>query len=563
MTKAGRTGGQILVDALRMHEVDTAFCVPGESFLPVLDGLYEARQQIRLVVARHEAGAANMAEAYGKLTGKPGICLVTRGPGATQGSVGVHTASQDSTPLIMFVGQVARTMLGRESWQEIDLRQMFDGMVKWVSQIEDAARIPELVGRAFQVAVSGRPGPVVLGLPEDMLFSEAEASARTKPYGRVAGAPDRLSLERLRGMLGEAERPIAIVGGGGWTPAACADLRAFVDAFALPTAASFRRQHLLDNRSANYAGHAGLGMNPALRKTIEDSDLILALGPRLGETTTDGYTLIDVPRPRQRLVHVHADPHELGRIYEADLMINAGMPELATALRGLPAPDSCRWSAWRDAARSHYLSHLAPPAMPGPVDLGAVMVHLRETLPEDAVITNGAGNFAIWVHRFYPYPGFRTQLAPTSGAMGYGLPAAIAAKLLHPERTVVCVAGDGCFMMAVQELATACQYELGIVVIVVNNGMYGSIRMHQEKEFPGNVYGTALFNPDFPALAKSYGAFGEVVESTAEFADAFARARSFADAERRPALLELRIDPEAITPTMTLTKLREQAMARA
>ncbi|MGM5024106.1 thiamine pyrophosphate-binding protein [Tardiphaga sp. 367_B4_N1_1] len=563
--KGFRSGGEILVDALTIHGVDTVFCLPGESFLAAIDALGGAEEKIRTIVARHEAGASHMAEAYGKLTGKPGICFVTRGPGASHASIGVHTASQDSTPMILFIGQVARGMLGREAWQEVDYRQMFGGMAKWVVEIDRPERIPELVGRAFHTAVSGRPGPVVVSLPEDMLVAQAE-TADASPYQRSASHPGEKPLSRLADLIGEAERPVMIVGGGGWNARACADLELFVQAFDLPVVSGFRRQDILDNHHAHYAGHAGLGPSAGLVERIRSADLVIAVGGRLGETTTSGYTLFEIPRPLQRFVHVHADPDELGRVYQADLMINAGMQEFAAAAAALrprpsakPDADAAR-KAWVKAARGEFVAEQAPGPMSGPVDLGAVMMHLRDVLPKDAIVSNGAGNYAIWVHRFHRYGGFRTQLAPTSGSMGYGLPAAIAAKLVHPDRTAVCFAGDGCFLMSVNELATAAQYGLGVIVIVVNNGMYGSIRMHQEKEYPGRVHATTLENPDFVALARAFGGYGELVSDTSNFADAFGRALAFSDMARRPAVLELKMDPEAIMPGTTLAQLRQRAL---
>lgn len=564
-TKTLRSGGEILVEALKIHGVERVFCVPGESFLAAIDALAGADRAIQTIVTRHEAGAANMAEAYGKLTAKPGICFVTRGPGASHAAIGVHTASQDSTPMILFIGQVGSHMRQREAWQEVDYPAMFGGMAKWVVEIDRPERIPELVSRAFHVATSGRPGPVVVALPEDMLAAECE-TADAEAYRRVAAHPGAQDMARLAAMIAESARPLVLVGGGGWTKAACRDFAHFVEAFDLPVAAGFRRQDILDNNHPNFIGHAGLGPSPKLVARIRNADLIIAVGGRLGETTTNGYTLLDLPRPAQRFVHVHADPNELGRVYQSDLPINAGMPEFAAAAAALKPKGPTGWRSrmpWSDevrAARAAYETDQTPGPMPGRLDLGAVMMHLREVLPKDAILTNGAGNYAIWVHKFHRYGGFRTQLAPTSGAMGYGLPAAISAKLHDPAREVICFAGDGCFLMSGQELATACQYGAGVVVIVVNNNMYGSIRAHQEREYPGRVYATTLENPDFPALARAYGAFGEKVEETAAFADAFARARAFAAEHRKPALLELVIDPEAITPSTTLTALREAAL---
>ncbi|MCK1540956.1 thiamine pyrophosphate-binding protein [Bradyrhizobium sp. 179] len=562
-----RSGGEILVDTLRIHNTDTVFCLPGESFLAAIDALAGAGDAVRTIVARHEAGAAHMAEAYGKLTGQPGICFVTRGPGASHAAIGVHTAAQDSTPMILFIGQVARGMLGREAWQEVDFGQMFGGMAKWVVEIDRAERIPELVSRAFHVAVSGRPGPVVVSLPEDMLAEEVVV-ADARPYKRSAAHPGADQLLHLGEMIGAAERPLVIVGGGGWNTQACTNLKTFVETFDLPVVAGFRRQDILDNRHLNYIGHAGLGPSQTLVRRIRSADLVIALGGRLGETTTSGYTLFGVPRPSQTFVHVHADPNELGRVYQADLAINAGMPEFAAAVAQMKPTaglqnGTAQRKAWIASARADFLAEQIPGAMPGPLDLGAVMLHLREVLPADAVISNGAGNYAIWVHKFHRYGGFRTQLAPTSGSMGYGLPAAITAKLVHPERTTVCFAGDGCFLMSANELATAARYRLGVVALVVNNGMYGSIRMHQEKEYPGRVHATELENPDFAALARAFAGYGEVVERTEEFAPAFERATAFAERYSKPAVLELRIDPEAITPSTTLTQLRRAAQAAA
>jgi len=555
---APRSGGRILIDALRIHGVDTVFCVPGESFLAAIDALHDASADIRLVVCRQEGGAAHMAEAHGKLTGTPGVCFVTRGPGAANASIGIHTARQDSTPLVMFVGQVARGHLGREAWQEVEFRHMYGHIAKWVDQIDDPARIPEAVSRAFHTACAGRPGPVVLALPEDML-EEAAQVADCPPYARTQAWPAPADMQALSARLAAAERPLLILGGGGWTGEATADIARFAESHRLPVVCAFRRQDLFDNRRELYAGEAGLAMNPLLAERIRQADLIVAAGPRLGETSTNGYTLLDVPRPAQTLVHVHADPEELGHVYHADLAINAGPAGFAAAAAALPAPAAIPWAEWAAAARADYLANLQPGPMPGPVDLGAVMVWLRERLPADAILTNGAGNYTMWVQRFYQYRGLRTQLAPTSGTMGYGLPAAVAAKLAHPDRPVLCFAGDGCFLMNGQELATAVKYGLGIVVIVVNNGIYGSIRMHQERHYPGKVYATDLANPDFRLLAQAYGAHGERVDRTEDFAPAFERAL----AAGGPALIELRVSPEAITPRTTLTALREQALARS
>jgi acetolactate synthase-1/2/3 large subunit len=550
-----RTGGQILVDCLKVHGVELAFCVPGESYLAVLDALYDAREQLRLVVCRQEGGAAFMAEAYGKLTGRPGICFVTRGPGATNASIGVHTAYQDSSPMILFIGQIGSDVVEREAFQEVDYRRMYGQMAKWVAQIDRADRIPEYLSHAFHLAVSGRPGPVVLALPEDMLISRAVA-AQTRHYQRAKPHAGPAALEETGRLLRGASKPLVIVGGGDWTAQACGDLRAFAETWNVPIACSFRRQDLLDNRHRNYVGEIGIAISPELKKRVREADLIFAIGPRLGEMTTGGYTLFDLPRPRQTFVHVHPGAEELGRVYQADLMINSGMEEFVAAARRLTIPGTLGWGAWTQTLRQEYLLSLDPVPMPGPVNLSEVVAWLRSRLPEDAVITNGAGNFSGWVQRFYQYTGFRTQLAPTNGAMGYGVPAAVAAKLAHRDRTVVCFTGDGDFLMNGQELATAVQYAAAVVFVVVNNGMYGTIRMHQERDYPARVYATSLRNPDFAQLARAFGAYGAVVEKTADFAPAFDQAL----ASGGPAVLELRIDPDAITTRTSLTAIREKAL---
>jgi acetolactate synthase-1/2/3 large subunit len=549
------TGGEILVDALQIHGVDTAFCVPGESYLAVIDAMYDAREQMRLIVCRQEGGAAFMAEAYGKLTGRPGICFVTRGPGATNASIGVHTAHQDSSPMILFIGQVGGDVAEREAFQELDYRRMFGQMAKWVAQIDRAERIPEYVSHAFHLAVAGRPGPVVLALPEDMLTAPGSVAA-SRSYQRVKPHPGPADLQRLQEMLGASRRPLVILGGGDWSASACADIRAFLERWALPAACSFRRQDLLDNRHPQYVGEIGIAISAELKKRVREADLVVTLGARLGEMTTGGYTLFEIPQPRQRFVHVHPGIDELGRVYQADLMINSGMAEFAGHAKGLEAPAGAPWRAWTEGLRKEYLQTIEPVPAPGALNLSVAIAWLRERLPAGSIITNGAGNFSGWVQRFYQYTGFRTQLAPTNGAMGYGVPAAIAAKLVHPERMVLCFAGDGDYMMTGQELATAVQYGAAVIFCVVNNGMYGTIRMHQERDYPARVYGTELRNPDFVALARAYGAHAELVERTEDFAPAFERAA----AAGKPALIELRIDPEAITTRTTLTALREQAL---
>lgn len=549
-----RTGGEILVDALVGQGVKTTYCVPGESYLAVLDALYDAHG-IRNIVCRHEGAAANMAEAYGKMTGEPGICFVTRGPGATHASVGVHTAFQDSTPMILFVGQVARDCTEREGFQEVDYRRMFGQMTKWVAEIESADRIPEFIVRAFSVATSGRPGPVVLALPEDML-RESATVPDAPHYKASQGAPRPEDMATLATMLAKAERPLLILGGGTWTEEAREELRAFAEANDLPVAAAFRFQSMIDNTSSNYIGDVGLGINPKLAARIREADVVVAIGPRLGESTTGGYSFFNIPKPKQSLVHVHASAEELGRVYQADLAINSGMPAFTAMLKEIKLPQSAERRALVEQARQEYLQHTTPGAVRGEgVDLAHVVHHLSETLPADSIIASGAGNYTVWIHRYFRHRGFRTQLAPTSGAMGYGIPAGVAAALEHPDRTVVAFGGDGCFMMYPQELATAVQHGAKLVVIVANNGMYGTIRLHQENNYPGRVSATNLFNPDFAAFAKSFGIYGEVVTRTEDFAAAFERAKN-ADG---PALLELRTDPNIITPATTLEALAAKA----
>jgi acetolactate synthase-1/2/3 large subunit len=548
-----RTGGRILVDQLLLGGADIAFGVPGESYLAILDALHDA--PIRLISTRHEGGAANMAEAYGKLTGRPGICLVTRGPGATQASVGVHTARQDSTPMLLLVGQVARETMGREAFQEVDYRLMFGGLAKWVTEIPSADRVPEVMAHAWAVATSGRPGPVVISLPEDMLSEESDVEDAA-PVRAAPGAPGAGELDRLRELISGAQRPLIIVGEGGWSAQTGVDVVAWAEANEVPVAVSFRCQDFIDNRARVYAGHAGIAMDPKLARRIGEADLLLAIGGRLGEIPTAGYTLLRVPRPRQTLVHVHPDPAELGAVYQPELGIVSGLPQFAAALRALEPVDGSPRRALVEEAHADWERYLGEPReLPGELQLAGVMATLRARLPEEAILTCGAGNFTVWAHRFYAFRRYGTQLAPRSGSMGYGFPAAVAAKAVHPDRPVVCLAGDGDFLMTGQELATAVQYELPLVVLVVNNGMYGTIRMHQERHYPGRVVGTDLVNPDFPAYARAFGAHGASVERTEDFPDALEEAL----ASGLPALIELRVDPEAITPRQTLTELREAA----
>jgi acetolactate synthase-1/2/3 large subunit len=553
-----RIAAQILVDALKIHGVDTAFCVPGESYLAVLDALYDAREAIRLIVARQDGGAAYMAEAWAKVTGRPGVCFVTRGPGATNASVGVHTAQQDSTPMILFVGQVPGEFSDRESFQEIDYRHMFGPMAKWVAQIDRADRVHEYVSHAFHLAMSGRPGPVVLALPEDMLTQTASV-ADPEAYQAVQASPSAADMEKLRLLLAQAKRPLVILGGTVWSAQACRDLQAFAEDSGLPIACAFRFQDLFDNRNDHYVGDVGIGINPKLAERVRTADVLLVIGARMGEMTTGGYTLVEVPRPKQTLIHVHAGAEELGRVYQGKLLINSGMPQIAAALKEMKV-DGSAWKTLREQARAEYLEWTKPGRNPGKVQMAEIVGWLRERLPGDAIVANGAGNFAGWISRFYRYPGLRTQVAPTNGSMGYGVPAGVAAKIARPDRVVVSVNGDGDFLMNGQELATAVQYELAIVFIVVNNGMYGTIRMHQERDYPGRVHGTSLVNPDFAALARAFGAHGETVVETAQFAPAFERALGAAQAARKPALIEVQIDPQAITTSTTLDAIRARSL---
>ncbi len=548
-----RSGGQVLVDQLVLHGADLAFGVPGESYLAVLDALHDA--PLRLVVTRHESGAANMAEAYGKLTGRPGICMVTRGPGATNASNGVHTAFQDSTPMLLLIGQVARDTVGREGFQELDYRAMYGAIAKWATQVDDPARLPEIVARAFAVATSGRPGPVVLALPEDVL-SERVDVADARPHRATPAAPAPAAMARLADLLAQARAPLAVVGEGGWTAQAGADVAAFAEAQAMPVAASFRCQDYVDNASPAYAGHAALGMDPALAKRIREADLLLAIGGRLGEIPTAGYTLVRPGAPTQRLVHVHPDPDEIGAVYPAELGIAAGLEAFAAAARRLEPAGAEERAGLLEAAHGEYERNLAETReLPGALQMSAVMATLRDRLPAEAILTNGAGNFSVWAHRYYEFHRYPTQLGPRSGSMGYGVPAAVGAKAVHPDRPVVCVAGDGDFLMTGQELATAVQEELAIVVLVVNNAMYGTIRMHQERHYPGRVVGTDLRNPDFVAYARAFGAHGALVERSEDFPAALDEALACG----RPAVIELRVDPQAITPRQTLDEIRAAA----
>ena len=555
MTISNRMGGKILADGLKAQGVELIFGVPGESYLALLDGLYDQRETIRFITCRQEGGAANMAEAYGKLTGQPGICVVTRGPGAANASIGLHTAFQDSTPMLLLVGQVGRQMQDREAFQEVNHGIFFSEMSKWSAEIRDASRIPEYLNHAFHLALSGRPGPVVLSLPEDMLREEAEVED-APPAIPVQPAPAPEQIKQIREMLLEAESPLMVLGGGGWNHEACRIHTLFADQQDLPVAVSFRCQDRMDNDHRCYIGDLGIGPNPKLHQLVQDSDLLIVVGARMGEMTTGGYRLMGIPVPNQKLVHIHPGADELGRVYRADLPINASVQQFAQALSQLETVPSEGWRERTAKARQSYEAFQQPPEAPGNVNFADVVRHLSEALPADAIITNGAGIYSSWGHRFYRFHKFPSQLGPTSGAMGYGMPAAISAKLVFPEREVVCLAGDGCFMMNGQEMATAVQYGLNLIVLVINNGMLGTIRMHQEKSYPRRVHGTALHNPDFAALARAYGAFGAKVEKTSDFPDLLAEARKAG----RPALLEVVVDPEALTPNASLSEIRNHAL---
>ena len=546
-----RHGGKILIDQLEIQGATTAFTVPGESFLAALDGLHDSNR-IKTVICRQEGGASMMAEAWGKITGEPGICFVTRGPGAANAMSGLHVAMQDSTPMVAFVGMPASGHEDREAFQEIEIKQLFSSLVKWAAVIRQTDRIPEYVSHAVHVARSGRPGPVVLGLPEDMLASDCDAGD-AKPARIAEAHPGAEDLTSLQEKLAKAVRPLMIIGGPGWSVAAQKAMEAFADRFDLPVAPAFRYQDYFDNRHRCYVGCAGIGLDPKLAAAIKDADLLIVLGARLGEMTTSGYTLIDIPDPKQFLVHIHPSPDELGSVYRPDLPIAASARAFTEALGRLEPPAKIAWAGRRAELRAAYEQSLKPISLPGAVKMADVIRAVSELLPENGIVTNGAGNFAAFVHRYFQYKGYRTCLAPTSGSMGYGLPAAIAAKLAHPTRPVVNVQGDGDFLMTGQELATAAQYGLPIVTIIANNGMYGTIRAHQEREYPRRVVGTTLVNPDFAAYARSFGAEGYTIEATADFAPAFRAAL----ASSKPSVIELRLDPEALSPRKTLTDIRE------
>ena len=550
-----RTGGEILVDQLQIHGVEHAFCVPGESYLAALDAFYD--RQIKLTVCRQEGGATMMAEAMGKATGRPGICFVTRGPGATNASPGIHIAQQDSTPLIIFVGQVGREMKERDAFQELDYKAVFGSICKWVTEIDDAARIPELVSRAFYTATSGRPGPVLIALPEDML-KERVAVADAPAYEPVETWPGQPDMERFAVMLGKAKAPIVLAGGSRWSPTAIAELQRFAERFKLPVATTFRRGHLFDALHPCYAGDLGIGPNPKLLARVREADLVLLIGGRMGEMPSQSYSVFEIPSVRQTLIHVHPGAEELGRVYHPHLPIHASPTAFCTALDGLSAPASVAWAGTADAAHADYLAwtETATP-QPGAVNFGEIVVWLRDNLPADAIITNGAGNYSAWVHRFFRLRRFAQHIAPTSGSMGYGLPAAVGIKTLYPERTVVCLAGDGDFLMNGQEFMTAVQYGLPFITVIADNGIYGTIRMHQEREYPGRVVATALKNPDFAAYARAFGGFGVTVDKTADFPAAYKAAR----ASGLPSIIHLKVDPRVITPVATIESIRQKALS--
>jgi acetolactate synthase I/II/III large subunit len=547
-----KTGGQLIVEALEANGVERVSLVPGESFLAVLDAL--ADSPIEQIICRQEGGAAMMADTWGRLTDKPGICFVTRGPGATNASAGLHVARQDSIPMILFIGQVQRDAREREAFQEIEYRRAFTEVAKWVAEIDDARRIPEFVTRAFAVATSGRPGPVVLALPEDMLRDAVEAVS-ARPATPVHAFPGAAPIDEFRERLSKAERPFFILGGTRWDEASVEAMAGFAERWAIPVGCSFRRQMLFDHMHPCYAGDIGLGINPVLSQAVKDADLIVLLGGRFSESPSSGYTLMDIPYPAQSLIHIFPEPEELGRVYRPDLAICAAPADFMSAIRNVEPAATPAWSSRTEALHGAYLTWSTPPEEgPDGVHMGAIMAFIEENTAADTIFTNGAGNYATWLHRFHRFRKFATQSAPASGTMGYGLPAAVAAKALHPEREVICFAGDGCFMMHGQEFATAVRYNLPIITLLVNNSMYGTIRMHQEREYPGRVSGTGLTNPDFADLARAYGGHGETVTKTEDFAAAFERARK----SGKPSIIEIIQNPEAITPTRTLTQIRGQ-----
>ena len=556
MTALIKSGGALIVDALEAHGVKQLFCVPGESYLEVLDALHDST--IVTTSARQEGGAAMMAEAWGKLHGTPGICFVTRGPGATNASAGIHVAQQDSTPMILFIGQINSQLRHREAFQEVDYGQYLGSMAKWVAEIDSPDRIIEMVSRAWSVATSGRPGPVVLVLPEDTLSGTA-ISTKIKPFEVLETYPSSADLQHLANLLEQANKPIIIMGGSRWDADSVAHIEAFVERFKVPVACSFRRQMLFNHNHPNYAGDVGLGINPDLKLAISDADLIILMGGRFSEVPSQNYQLLGVHDTQQQLIHIHASAEELGRVYRADLAIHASPKALAKGLSQLNPTQKTTPERFDHLARCHKnyqnWSSLPTEAHPGEVQMPAIMAHLATSLPKNAIITNGAGNYATWIHRFWKFSEYGTQLAPTSGSMGYGLPAAVAAKMAFPNKTVIAFAGDGCFQMTMQEFGTAVQAKAAVVVLVIDNGMYGTIRMHQELHFPDRISVTNLVNPDFCALAKAYGAYAFQVTNS----DQFPQALSAAIAAKKPALIHIKLDPQALTPSKTLNQIRDRA----
>ncbi len=547
-----RHGGKILSDQLVKLGVRRVFSVPGESFLAALDGLYDS--DIQNVVCRQEGGAAMMAEAYGKMTGQPGVCFVTRGPGATNASAGIHIAMQDSTPMVMFVGQIDNRHTDRETFQEVDYKALFGGLVKWVAQVDHTDRLPEYIARAFRVAMSGRPGPVVLALPENMLSGQADVPDMTIPAVLDTVAAD--VTRPIMHALAQAQRPLVVVGGSHWDHKAQMHLQAFAEIQDIPVVAGFRRQDYMDNHHSHYVGDLNVGVNPKLAARLRAADMLILLGTRFGDIETQGYTLVDPAGPGKVIVHVHADPDELGHVYTPDIAIAATAPSVVQHLA--VAEPAGNWADWTSDARADYEAWITPQESPGDLKQEQVIKWLSDNLPDDAILTNGAGNYAAWLHRYFVYKQYGTCLAPTSGSMGYGFPAAVSASIEHPDRTIVCLAGDGCFQMTCNELSTAVQHGAKPIVVVMNNGRYGTIRMHQEKTYPGRVSGTALANPDFAALARAYGGHGEVVTKSADFADAFGRAQ----AAGTVTIIECQVDEEALATGTTLTAMRDAAMKR-
>lgn len=549
MNEQSQTGATVLLDSLLALGARMGFGVPGESYLALLDAMVDRADSFRFITCRHEAAAANMAEAYGKLTGAPGLACVTRGPGATHATTGLHTAFQDSTPLLLLIGQVARAMRGREAFQELDYEKFLSEVTKWTGEVACPDRMAEFAARAWSTALAGRQGPTALALPEDVLTAGTDAQPLL-PHAPVQAGPDPRAVEDVAAALAQARQPLILIGGGPWTADEAAAFTRFAERRSIPVAASFRAQSLIDNESPAYAGHLGIGANPALVTRLAACDLLLVIGPRLGEMTTDGYSRLRPPVPQQPMIHVHAGAAEPGRVYHAGQRIVCAPGAFAAALAAadLAGPAGPDRADWAEAARADELAWRAPVDNPGDVQLAALYPLLRAALPEDAIIANGAGNYAAWLHRFFVYRGFRTQLAPTSGAMGYSVPAGIAAALIHPDRPAISVAGDGCFLMSGNELATAARYGARTVFLVFNNAMYGTIRMHQQRHYPGRESGTALTNPDFVAYAQSFGLEARRVARTADFAPALAAAL----ATGGPALIEITVDPRAISPTMRL-----------